>query len=61
MAPFDMLLYAGVVFGWSTSWLPLKWQLGVVAPEISLFWRFSMAAPMMALLAIMSGQSLRFN
>jgi hypothetical protein len=29
MAPFDMLLYAGVVFGWSTSWLPLKWQLGV--------------------------------
>ena len=28
MAPFDMLLYAGVVFGWSTSWLPLKWQLG---------------------------------
>ena len=61
MAPFDMLLYAGVVFGWSTSWLPLKWQLGVVAPEISLFWRFLMAAPMMALLAIMSGQSLRFN
>ena len=44
MAPFDMLLYAGVVFGWSTSWLPLKWQLGVVAPEISLFWRFLMAA-----------------
>ncbi|MGB1330060.1 MAG: DMT family transporter [Candidatus Puniceispirillaceae bacterium] len=61
MAPFDMLLYAGVVFGWSTSWLPLKWQLGVVAPEISLFWRFLMAAPMMALLAIMSGQSLRFD
>ena len=61
MAPFDMLLYAGVVFGWSTSWLPLKWQLGVVAPEISLFWRFLMAAPMMALLAVMSGQSLRFD
>ena len=56
MAPFDMLLYAGVVFGWSTSWLPLKWQLGVVVPEISLFWRFLMAAPMMAFLAIMSGQ-----
>ena len=61
MAPFDMLLYAGVVFGWSTSWLPLKWQLGVVAPEISLFWRFLMAAPMMAVLAIMSGHSLRFD
>ena len=61
MAPFDLLLYAGVVFGWSTSWLPLKWQLGVVAPEVSLFWRFLMAAPMMFCLAYMSGQPLRFH
>ncbi|NDG37406.1 MAG: EamA family transporter, partial [Alphaproteobacteria bacterium] len=61
MTPFDLLLYAGVVFGWSTSWLPLKWHLGVVAPEISLFWRFLMAAPMMFLLAYISGQPTWFH
>jgi hypothetical protein len=35
MRPFELLLYGMVVFGWSTSWLPLKSQLGVVAPEVS--------------------------
>ena len=59
--PFNILLYAGVLFGWSTSWLPLSWQLGVVAPEISLFWRFLMAAPMMLVLTILSRQTLWFG
>ena len=59
--PINILLYAGVLLGWSTSWLPLSWQLGVVAPEISLFWRFLMAAPMMAVLALVSGQTLKFD
>ncbi len=61
MLPINMLLYAGVVFGWSTSWLPLSWQLGVVAPEVSLFWRFLMAVPMMMALAYFFGQTLRFD
>ena len=61
MTPINILLYAGVLFGWSTSWLPLSWQLGVVAPEISLFWRFLMAAPLMAVLALLFGQTLMFN
>ncbi len=61
MTPINILLYAGVLFGWSTSWLPLSWQLGVVAPEISLFWRFLMAAPMMAVLALFFGQTLWFG
>jgi len=50
MKLFDYLLYGAVIFGWSTSWLPLKWQLGVVAPEVSIFWRFLMAALVMFLL-----------
>ena len=49
MKPLDYLLYAAVIFGWSTSWLPLKWQLGVIAPEVSLFWRFSLASALMFL------------
>ena len=61
MTPSNILLYVGVMFGWSTSWLPLSWQLGVVAPEISLFWRFLMAAPMMTALALLFGQTLRFD
>ena len=57
----DALLFAVVVFGWSTSWLPLKWQLGVVAPEISLFWRFLIAAPMMMVIACLCGYPLRYG
>ena len=49
MKPLDYLLYAAVIFGWSTRWLPLKWQLGVIAPEVSLFWRFCLASALMFL------------
>ena len=41
---FDGLLYAVTVFGWSTSWIAMKAQVGVVAPEVSLLWRFLVAA-----------------
>ena len=40
MKIFDYFLYALTIFAWSTSWLPLRWQLGVVAPEVSLFGGF---------------------
>jgi len=61
MRPFELLLYSMVVFGWSTSWLPLKWQLGVVAPEVSLLWRFVIAATVMVLITIYLRQSLMFH
>ena len=61
MKPFELLLYSMVVFGWSTSWLPLKWQLGVVAPEVSLLWRFMIAATVMFVISIYLRQSLMFN
>ena len=51
MTPRDYLLYAVVVFGWSTSWYPLKLQLGVVAPEVSLFWRYFFSAILMFVVA----------
>ena len=50
-----------VVFGWSTSWLPLRWQLGVVAPEVSLLWRFVIAATVMFVISIYLRQSLIFH
>ena len=39
----DYFLYCIVLFGWSTSWLPLKGQIGSVDPEISILWRFIIA------------------
>ena len=47
MTPRDYFLYAVMVFGWSTSWIMLKQQLGVVAPEVSPFWRYLAAALLM--------------
>ena len=61
MKPINILLYVGVLFGWSTSWLPLKSQLGVVAPEVSLLWRFLTAALVMFIVSIYLRQSLRFD
>ena len=60
MKPYDYLLYATVVFGWSTSWLPLKNQLGIVAPEVSLVWRFGAAALLMFVIVAARREQLRF-
>ncbi|MGC6484221.1 MAG: DMT family transporter [Candidatus Puniceispirillales bacterium] len=57
MKPSDYLLYGITVFGWSTSWLPLRWQLGVVAPEVSLFWRFLIASLLMFAITRLMGKS----
>jgi drug/metabolite transporter (DMT)-like permease len=43
----DLALYAAVVFLWGTSWIALRAQLGVVAPEVSALWRFLIAAAIM--------------
>ncbi len=60
MTPQDYFLYAVMVFGWSTSWIMLKQQLGVVAPEVSLFWRYLAAALLMFGLSAALRQRLRF-
>lgn len=57
---FDYALYAATVFAWSTSWIALHLQLGTVAPEVSLVWRFGIAASVMFVLAALSGAQLRF-
>ena len=61
MSPRDYLLYALVIFGWSTSWLPLKGQVGLVAPEVSVLWRFTIAAALCFALARLKGVKLRFS
>lgn len=58
MKPFDILLYVLVVIGWSTSWLPLKWQVGEIAPEVSLMWRFVIAGSLLMTITRLSGRRL---
>jgi drug/metabolite transporter (DMT)-like permease len=59
-APGDYGLYAGTVLMWSTTWLALKFQLGVVDPQVSLLWRFLIAAPLMFLVCWLAGAQIRF-
>lgn len=40
----NVLLYRTTVIIWGTTWLAIKLQLGEVAPEISIFYRFAIAA-----------------
>ncbi len=57
----DFALFATVVFVWGTSWLPLRLQLGVVAPEVSGVWRFGLAGSIMFVWLVASGGRIRFG
>ncbi|MDJ1160015.1 DMT family transporter [Chelatococcus sp. SYSU_G07232] len=57
----DLSLYAVTVFVWGTSWIALRMQLGVVAPEVSLVWRFALAAALMFAWVAAKGERLRFS
>jgi drug/metabolite transporter (DMT)-like permease len=56
----DLALFATVVATWSTGWLPLRLQLGVVAPEVSGAWRFALAGVIMFGWLIVAGERIRF-
>jgi drug/metabolite transporter (DMT)-like permease len=45
---------------WGSTWLAIKYQLGVVAPEWSVAYRFALAAILLALWCAAAGRSLRF-
>jgi len=50
----NLSLYALTVLIWGTTWIAIKWQLGMVPPPVSIAWRFWLAALVLfALLRIM--------
>jgi drug/metabolite transporter (DMT)-like permease len=61
LTTFDLVLYGLVLFAWSTSWIAMKWQVGVVAPEMSVFWRFVIAAAAMMALAALRRERLCYG
>jgi drug/metabolite transporter (DMT)-like permease len=60
-APLDYALYAISVLVWGFSWIALHYQVGTVAPYVSVIWRFATAAPLMLLLAAWRGERLVFR
>ena len=57
----DYLLYCLVIFGWSTSWLPLKSQIGSVDPEVSILWRFVIATILCVFIFKFQKSNLQFS
>jgi drug/metabolite transporter (DMT)-like permease len=55
------VLYGLVVLIWGTTWYAIKFQLGVVAPEISLVYRFSIAAICLFIYARLVGSAMRLS
>ena len=60
-APLDYALYTITVLAWGLSWIAMHYQVGQVAPEVSVVWRFAIACPLMLMLAAVRGERLRFR
>ena len=54
----SLSLYLITVLIWGTSWYAIKFQLGVVAPEVSLFYRFGLASVLLIGFCLGTGRSL---
>jgi drug/metabolite transporter (DMT)-like permease len=59
--PFDFALYAVSVLAWGLSWIAMHYQVGVVAPAVSVVWRFAIAAPTVLAIAALRGEPVRFS
>jgi drug/metabolite transporter (DMT)-like permease len=54
-------LYLATVLIWGSTWFAIKFQLGVVAAEVSLVYRFSLAAVILIVFCLLSKRNLRFS
>ena len=54
-----ILLYAVVVLIWGSTWAAIPYQLGDVAPEVSVGYRFGIAAVLLYAYATISGRRIR--
>ena len=54
-------LYLTTILIWGSTRFAIKFQLGVVEPEISLIYRFALAAIILLLFCLMSKRNLRFS
>lgn len=54
-------LYAGTVLIWGSTWLAIKYQLGLVAPEVSITYRFALAAMILLVWCVVTSRRMRFS
>ncbi len=57
----NTLFYALTVIIWGSTWLAIEYQLGDVAVEVSLFYRFLAAAVLVFIISWVGGLSLKFS
>jgi drug/metabolite transporter (DMT)-like permease len=58
MGPVPLFLLCSAI--WGSTWLAITYQLGTVAPEASVAYRFAVAAAIIAIACAVRGRSLRF-
>src|SRR5262249_27393668 len=61
MATGPTALFALASLIWGSTWLAITFQLGTVAPEASVVYRFALAAVLLAIWCAVTGRSLRFS
>lgn len=57
----NVILYAVAVLAWGSTWLAISFQLGSIAPEVSLVYRYAIAASLLFVWCIWRGLNLRFS
>lgn len=57
----NAVLYLIPVVIWGSTWLAIKFQLGVVAPEVSILYRFGLAAFILLLYSALRGLNLKYS
>jgi drug/metabolite transporter (DMT)-like permease len=57
----NKLLYAITVLIWGSTWIGIKLQLGVVAPEVSIVYRFGLAVGLLMAFIGLRGLPMRFS
>ncbi|MEM7281160.1 MAG: EamA family transporter, partial [Pseudomonadota bacterium] len=57
----NTLLYAITVLIWGSTWLAIEFQLGVVAPEVSVTYRYLLAAVMLFAWCLLRRKNLSFD
>ncbi|TQV76564.1 EamA family transporter [Aliikangiella marina] len=57
----NIFLYATTVLIWGSTWFAIEFQLGEVPVEVSLVYRFALAAAIILVISKLSGLNLKFN
>src|SRR5437868_9365510 len=60
-APGTATLFLTATLIWGSTWLAIKYQLGAVAPEISVAYRFAAAGALLIVWCFATRRSLRFT